>query len=87
MNAGQVIREAKRQLTELTGLAAETVSSLERDGDEAWVVTVEALELSRVPETMDLIGSYEVTLSDDGELLAFHRRRRYQRAAAEEGGG
>ena len=59
--------------------------ALDRDGDDAWTVTVEVLELERVPNTMDLIGSYEIKLSDDGEVLGFQRRRRYHRAAAEDG--
>jgi hypothetical protein len=83
----ELIRTAKQQVSELTGLRAETVSSLDRDGDDGWRVTVEALELRRVPDTMDVIGTYEVTLSDDGELKGFRRRRRYHRAAAEDGGG
>jgi hypothetical protein len=83
----ELIQAAKQQVAELTGLRAETVSGLDRDGDDGWRVTVEALELRRVPDTMDLLGTYEVTLSDDGELKGFRRRRRYHRAAAEDGGG
>jgi hypothetical protein len=83
MNAGELIMEAKRQVAELTGQTPEAVSSLDRDGD-GWVVTVEALELRRVPNTMDLLGSYEVTLSDDGELVGFRRCRRYHRSATDE---
>jgi hypothetical protein len=85
---GELIRTAKEQVEELTGLRAESVSSLQRDGEDgAWSVTVEALELSRVPSTMDVLGSYEVTLSEDGELMGFQRRRRYNRSASEDGEG
>jgi hypothetical protein len=34
---------------------------------------------------MDVLGTYEVTLSDDGELVGFRRTRRYHRASTEEG--
>jgi len=84
----ELIRTAKQQVEELTGLRTESVSGLERDGDDGdWAVTVVALEVSRVPDTMDVLGSYEVTLSDDGELIGFRRRRRYHRAASEDGEG
>jgi hypothetical protein len=49
-------------------------------------VTVEVLELERVPSTMDLLASYEVTLSEDGDVLGFERRRRYHRAAVDDNG-
>jgi hypothetical protein len=44
-------------------------------------VTVEAVELARVPRTMDVMGTYQVTLSDEGELRGFHRVGRYERSA------
>ena len=69
----------------LIGKRVESVSGLSRDGDEAWVVQVEVLELERVPNTMDLLASYEIKLSDDGELLGFQRGRRYHRAAEDDG--
>ena len=47
---------------------------------------VEVLEVERVPNTMDVLASYEVLLSDDGEVLGFNRRRRYHRAAVDQGG-
>jgi hypothetical protein len=78
---GQLLEEARKQVHDLAGVEAETVSGLVADGEDGWVVTVEALELSRVPSTMDLMGTYEVTLSQEGELLGFRRLARYQRAA------
>jgi hypothetical protein len=78
---GQLLEEARKQVQDLAGVQAETVSGLVPDGDHGWLVTVEAVELSRVPNTMDLMGTYEVTLSEDGELRGFHRVGRYTRAA------
>jgi hypothetical protein len=86
VNPAELIREAKRQVGELTGLKVETVSGFDRNGD-GWRVFVEALELQRVPETMDVLGTYEVVLSDDGELQGLHRKRRYHRSAVENGEG
>jgi hypothetical protein len=77
---GQLIEEARRQIHELAGVEAEAVSGLAPDGDGGWIVTVEAVELARVPNTMDLMGTYEMTFSPEGELQGFRRLGRYQRA-------
>jgi hypothetical protein len=76
--------EARRQLSEMTGMEAESVSALRRGEDGTWKVVVEVLELSRVPSTDDVIGSYEVELDEDGELIGYERIRRYPRSKAEE---
>lgn len=81
MGPAQLIEEARKQVHELVGIEADTVSGLAGTGDDGWIVTVEAVELVRVPNTMDLMGTYEVTLSRAGELLGFRRLGRYQRAA------
>jgi Gas vesicle synthesis protein GvpO len=77
----QLLEEARKQVADLAGVEAETVSGFVPDGDHGWVVTVEAVELARVPNTMDVMSSYEVTLSEDGELRGFRRVGRYTRAA------
>ena len=81
MRPAQVVRQARELVGELTGLPAEGVTGFRRDGD-GWIVTVEVLELERVPSTMDILGSYDVTVSDDGDVLDFRRLRRYTRAQA-----
>jgi hypothetical protein len=81
----ELVDVAREQVTELVGKEVEAVSGFHRDGDEAWVVTVEVLELERVPNTMDILATYEIKLSDDGEVLGFNRGRRYHRAAQTDG--
>lgn len=71
---------ARDELAEITGLESESVTSLERHDDGSWKVAVEMLELSRVPETDDLLGSYEVELDETGELLGYRRVSRYARS-------
>lgn len=74
----ELARAARKQLTELTGRPAESVLGL-RKQDDGWNVMVEVVELSRIPPSTDLLGSYVVTLDDEGELVAYERVRRYQR--------
>ncbi|MFJ9175276.1 gas vesicle protein [Streptomyces sp. NPDC102360] len=77
-----VLREARTQLAELTGMAAETVSSFERTED-GWELEIEVLELARVPDTMSLLASYQVTLDPQGVLTGYRRVRRYERGRSE----
>ena len=79
MQARELIDEARRQLGDLAGVQADTVSALDRGADDTWVVTLEAVELTRVPETMDLLATYQVTLASDGRLIGFRRISRYER--------
>lgn len=74
---------AREEIAEMTGLEAEGVTSLEHVDDGTWRVTVEVLELSRIPETDDLLGSYAVELDEDGEVLGYRRLGRYARSQAE----
>ncbi|MBB6434660.1 gas vesicle protein GvpO [Streptomyces candidus] len=78
----QVLRAAREQISELTGMPAESVSSFEQT-ENGWVLLVEVLELERVPDTMSLLASYEVQLDPDGELTGYRRVGRYERGRAD----
>ncbi|MGW3119461.1 gas vesicle protein GvpO [Streptomyces sp. NPDC001107] len=78
----EVLRQARMQLAELTGMSAETVSSFEQTED-GWSLEVEVLELARVPDTMSLMASYQVDLDPEGQLTGYRRVRRYERGRAD----
>ena len=78
MSGSEIARMAKEELTGLTGLEPDTVSGLRHD-DEGWHVTVEMIELRRIPPSSDVLHSYEVLLDEDGELLSYQRVRSYTR--------
>ena len=82
-SARDLTRSARETIEDLTGFTAEAVTAMQWDG-ENWHVTVDVLELERVPNTTDVIGSYVVQLDDQGGLLGYKRDRRYQRGHAEE---
>jgi hypothetical protein len=79
----EIARSAREQLAELIGRPPEGVLGVERndddDGDGGWRVTLEVLELRRVPDSTDLLGRYLAVMDDDGELLEYQRVARYQR--------
>ncbi|GGZ69318.1 gas vesicle protein [Streptomyces bluensis] len=77
-----VLRHARTQFAELTGMAPESVTSFEQN-DEGWTLEIEVLELARVPDTMSLIASYQIELDPDGELTGYRRVRRYERGRAD----
>jgi hypothetical protein len=77
-----VLRDARAQLAELTGATAESVTSFERTED-GWELEIEVLELPRVPDTMSLLASYDVTLDSRGVLTGYRRVRRYERGRAD----
>ncbi|WP_309060588.1 gas vesicle protein [Streptomyces sp.] len=78
----EVLRQARGQLAELTGMEAESVSSFEQT-EEGWALEIEVLELERVPDTMSLMASYQVELDPDGQLTGYRRVRRYERGRAD----
>jgi hypothetical protein len=75
----QLVAEARRQLAEITGMEAGAVTALERSDDDGWKLTVELLELSRIPRAADVLGVYDVTLDGSGKLMGYRRVRRYSR--------
>jgi len=74
----QIAQLAREQVTQLTGMVFETVSGLRHDPD-GWHVSVEILEMKRIPAGTDVLGSYETLLDDDGMLVTCKRARRYFR--------
>jgi gas vesicle protein GvpO len=78
LSATELSQAALATVEELTGYQPEAVTGLEWDG-EFWQVTVDVLELSRIPNTTDLLGSYVVKLDEGGTIRGYKRARRYVR--------
>lgn len=76
--------KARKQLEELLGKQVESVSSLERTHD-GWVAALEVVELSRIPESTDVLASYEVELDEDLDFRRYQQARRYTRSQADSG--
>lgn len=78
MTGPEIAQRAKEQLAQLTGLKPETVSALRKD-EEGWHVTVDLIELKRIPEATDVLASYKVLLDHEGNLVSYQRTKRYLR--------
>jgi hypothetical protein len=83
LSASELSQAALTTVEELTGYEPEAVTGLEWDGD-VWKVTVDALELPRIPSTTDVLASYEVQLDESGTLRGYRRVRRFTRGHATE---
>ena len=79
-----VARRAVEQVAALTGRRVEGVLAMRKNGNSGWEVVVEVLELERIPDSTDVLASYEVSLDKSGELREYRRARRYSRSAVEE---
>jgi hypothetical protein len=77
----ELVGRAREQVEELFGKPVEAVSGFEQaNGDgKGWTITLELLELPRIPDTTSVLGTYEATLDGDGNLVGAHRTRRYPR--------
>ena len=80
----EAIERVREELPGLLGRPIESVLGLERDEDDGWKVTVQVVELSRIPNSTDVLGAYAVSLDGDGELTGYRRYRRYHRNQADE---
>jgi hypothetical protein len=82
IGARRVARRAAEQISELTGRAPESIGAVAREGGE-WKVAVEVVEMHRIPDSADIMAIYNVDLNSRGELVTFHRERRYIRGSTE----
>lgn len=78
MTPGEIAVRAAEQLQSLTGRDLEGIVGLEST-DEGWSVRVEVVESRRVPDSADLLATYEVQVDGSGDLTGYRRLRRYGR--------
>lgn len=76
-----VLARVRQELKEVAGLQVERTFGLDRD-DQGWRAKVEVVEVSRIPPSTDILGSYEVLTDGDGAILSFERIERYRRSEA-----
>ena len=73
-----VARRAMEQLADLTGKPPEGVTAVGKTED-GWTVEVEVVESRRIPDSTDILATYEVEMDPSGELTGYRRLRRYAR--------
>jgi hypothetical protein len=78
LSASDAVSRAREALSELIGRPVEGVLGIDRDHGN-WVATVQVVELARIPNTTDVLGDYETVLDAKGNVVRYHRKRRYHR--------
>lgn len=65
-----------------TGLIGQPLDSITEvtATEDGWRAIVEVVERSSVPDTQDILGQYEIDLSDDIEVQGYRRIDRYRRS-------
>ena len=80
----EAIRKVRENLTKITNLEFNgTVGATKEDA--GWKVTVELIERKSIPDTSDVLGIYEIKLTDEGEIVAFNRIKLRRRGDTQEG--
>ena len=84
LTAREAVEAVRREFPALLGRPIEEVLGVQKAEDDNWMVTVQVVELERVPRTTDVLGAYAVELDGDGDLVGYRRRRRYTRAQTDD---
>lgn len=83
MEADEAIKKVEENFARLSKMPLAGVVGLSKT-EEGWVVLLEALERRAIPDTMDILGLYEVRLDNEGNLLSFERKRLRKRGETKE---
>ncbi len=83
MNTDEIIKKAQEEFVSLSKLPINAVIGLSKM-EGGWMVSLEALERKAIPDTMDVLGVYEVCVDSDCNLLRFERKRLRKRGQTEE---
>lgn len=78
MKLVQLTERAKEEAARVTGLKPVAAVGGYHD-NEGWHVTVEMLEMTRLPNSTDVIGNYEVLLDEEGNMVKFAKRSSHLR--------
>ena len=83
MHLRDVIDNAGNQLQALLGLETSNIIAASKT-DDGWHVMIELIERKAIPDTQDLLGTYEVVLDDEGYMTSYERVRMRRRMDLEE---
>jgi len=74
MKMAELTEQAKEQLAQVTGFRPVAVVGSYKD-EEGWHISVDMLEMARLPESTDVIGTYVAVLDENGDLVKFDKKR------------
>ena len=83
LSMAKLIKKARSELSELTGLEIASTVGAEKEED-GWLVTLEVIEKHSIPDGMDILAVYETRLDAEGNMTEFKRARMRRRIDTEE---
>lgn len=83
MSLRKSIDIAKEQLQSVLNLEVSSVIAASKRED-GWQLTIELIERKAIPDTQDILGSYEVILDNEGDMVSYERKRTRKRMDLEE---
>jgi len=78
MKLNEAVTLAKEQLHSILNLEVANVIAVSKR-DDGWNVMIDLIERRAVPDTMDIMGTYEVILDDDGDMVKYERKTQHKR--------
>ncbi|GFG53263.1 gas vesicle protein GvpO [Mycolicibacterium agri] len=87
LTAREAVALVREYITEMTEAEPARMTSAAPTDEGGWIIEVETVEDRRIPSSADILALYEVELDSNGEMLAYHRTRRYMRGQTGDGGG
>jgi hypothetical protein len=84
MNVSEIAERAREELVKMTKLTLSGVIGTARE-DNGWMVTIEMVEKKSIPDSMDILGTYEVKLTEQGQVADFQRIKLRKRCETVEG--
>lgn len=80
----EAVRERVKDTAEnVVGRPLDGITSINRD-DENWRVAVEVIERKGVPDSQDILGRYELILTEDLTVSGYERTHRFRRDDTEQ---
>ena len=73
MRLNEVINAAKDQLQSILTLDVANVIAASKTND-GWDVKIDLVERKAIPDTQDLLGTYDVILDEEGNIVSYERK-------------
>jgi len=78
LSMSKIIQKARSELNSLTGLEISSTISAQREEDR-WLVSLEAVEKRSIPDSMDILATYEMGIDLEGNMQEFRRTKMRKR--------
>lgn len=69
----ELVETAREEIRQLTGLKLSSTVETART-NEGWRISVEMVEKESLPDAMDVLATYELSVDEGGHVLEFKRR-------------